>query len=408
MTETYNFIQPKYVSEFKCDGNKCNARCCRKWLVIVDDKALETYKKIESDKKEITSRISFLPERKINVMTLDKNDNCVFLTKENLCSLQLAHGEEILCVTCRNYPRRVTFFDGILETAMTLSCPVAAESALTLAESTKLEPVKKYSDPEKFTVNIPNIPPELHQYFLDIQFTAIDILKNKNLTINQRLAVLGIFLENIEDVENIDEKVFGAYKSENFSVETAQKILSNFTFNPREFIRVMFDGVIETLYGKKSSENPESLGEEEIFALNLAAHFNEVFRITPDENGTISVDAAAKSFLETENLRGEFLKKFEQIFENYLVNEFFMNVYPFRFDKSVTLNFGVFIATYKIIELFTLIMYKTSPQVTDKDLVNCIAKFSTSIDHTALYSEKILNELRGKNISQLITTFLQV
>ena len=219
---------------------------------------------------------------------------------------------------------------------------------------------------------------------------------------------MGIFLENLEVPEQVDERIFKVYKSENFFMETAQKILSNFTFNPREFVKVMLGGVLETLYGKKSSENPELLGEDEKFALSLAAHFNEVFQIMPDINGTISVDDFAESFIEIENLRGDFVKKFEQIFENYLVNEFFMNVYPFRFDKSVTLNFGVFIVTYKIIELFAFVMYKTSPQVTDKDIVNCIAQFSTSIDHTVPYSEKILDELRDKNIAQLITTFLQV
>ena len=55
---------------------------------------------------------------------------CAFLNEENLCDLHLEGGEEMLCDTCRNYPRHMEEFDGLREGSLSLSCIEAAKIIL--------------------------------------------------------------------------------------------------------------------------------------------------------------------------------------------------------------------------------------------------------------------------------------
>ena len=382
MIETYDFLQAKYVGNFQCNGKRCNARCCKAWKITVDDETLKRYSEIESAEKEITSQI--VHENNFNVIKLNEQRFCPFLTTEKFCGIQKKYGENFLSVTCRTYPRINRFINGIFENSLTLSCPIAAELALTSMNSMEFELVKKDFDSEKNALNVPNFPPEVLSHFLDIQLTALAILKNKSFTIDQRLAVLGFFIERAEELiklNQVDElpELLKLYKSQKFLTETMTPIFKQLPFQPREFFKVMFGGVLDSL-----SENVTN------FNFNRFKEFLKVESMIVGE------------------LRGKFVKKFEQVFENYLVNEFFMNLYPYRLEKSVVQNFGLYLATYKIIEMFAFYMAETFPPVYESDIAKFICELSTPIEHSTDCLKQISKDLETKeNMFELIETFLQ-
>ena len=255
MIETYNFLQAKYVGKFQCNGKKCNARCCKAWKITIDDETLKRYSEIESEAKEITSQI--VHEKNFNVVKLDAKRFCPFLTKENFCGIQKKYGEDFLSVTCRTYPRISRFINGIFENSLTLSCPVAAESALTSTDSMEFELVQKSFDSEKNALNVPSLPPEVLTNFLDVQLEALAILKNKLFTIDQRLAVLGFFIERADELIKLNQtydipKLLQVYKSKEFLTETMPPIFNTLPFQASEFVKVLLSGVIESLYGEKT------------------------------------------------------------------------------------------------------------------------------------------------------------
>lgn len=57
-------IQPKYFKYFKCDGQRCGAKCCKAWNIDIDKNTYKKYAQIESDEKEITSKIKYNEEKK--------------------------------------------------------------------------------------------------------------------------------------------------------------------------------------------------------------------------------------------------------------------------------------------------------------------------------------------------------
>ena len=40
MEKTYRYFQPEYVGNFKCDGAKCKAHCCKFWKIFIDKDGL--------------------------------------------------------------------------------------------------------------------------------------------------------------------------------------------------------------------------------------------------------------------------------------------------------------------------------------------------------------------------------
>ena len=112
----YECFQPKYFSRFKCDGQKCNAHCCRKWRIDIDKKTYKKYShlKPKSAAQEITRQIKKRDNSENYIIKLDKNANCPFLTEDNWCQIQRKYGEDFLSEVCTTYPRRVIYFGSFL------------------------------------------------------------------------------------------------------------------------------------------------------------------------------------------------------------------------------------------------------------------------------------------------------
>ena len=44
------YTYPDYYKEFTCIAGECPATCCAGWQIVIDDEALERYKKIRDEK----------------------------------------------------------------------------------------------------------------------------------------------------------------------------------------------------------------------------------------------------------------------------------------------------------------------------------------------------------------------
>ena len=100
MLKNFLYFRPEYVNRFKCDGSKCNARCCKGWLIFIDDQTLEKYSQLES--ADIVEHIKYNETFNRQCVTLDEQGNCPFLTEKNLCRIQLEHGEDFLSLVCKS------------------------------------------------------------------------------------------------------------------------------------------------------------------------------------------------------------------------------------------------------------------------------------------------------------------
>ena len=402
MDNRYIFIQPEYYGRFQCDGQRCGSKCCQKWLIPIDKVTYKKYAgmKPKSVAKEILSHVRLDEHQHQHVISLAEDGWCPFLTEGGWCSLQRRYGEGMLSMICRTYPRVLQHFDGYYERALLMTCPVAADLITASPEPMAFEQVELSKDEVKHCADLvmfqAQVPHELMKYFFTVQYTAISILQARNLSIDGRLIVLGFYIDLLDELisgarfDEIDN-ISAIYSSEAFLNAEARRLIAGVEFSAEEYIKKMF-GLLDAIYGGNSG------------FLNIDRRFIDAIRDTlaviGDRNHGVPFSKLAENYRRLSPIRQAFIEKHSACLEHYLVNDFFVEVYPWKTAHSIIQNYGSFVSTYKILELCALsIEVQCRQLVSDSDhaarerLLATIVHLSENINHNPTYEEIIINRL---------------
>ncbi|MGL4737120.1 MAG: flagellin lysine-N-methylase [Cellulosilyticaceae bacterium] len=136
-------IKMNYYDTFRCTADACTMSCCQQWRIGVDDETYDVWKT-----KGLCEHVG--KDDSGHYMQLNHEKKCPYLTSEQLCQLVVTHGEEILSVTCTNFPRRINEFEEHMEFSLDTGCPavvdlmnqvkgeIVRESALAYQETPEL------------------------------------------------------------------------------------------------------------------------------------------------------------------------------------------------------------------------------------------------------------------------------
>ena len=198
-----------YYKEFTCTAGKCPDTCCAGWKIMIDKNSLRKYKKTKTDfgnrlKNEIDWKEgSFRTYR----------GRCAFLNEENLCDIYREAGKEMLCRTCRQYPRHIEEYEGLREISLCLSCPEVAKIVLGMKEPVRFltaETDKEERDYSEFDFF-------LYTKLMDARDLMIAVLQDRNHPIDARMAMVLSMSHDLQ--ERIDkntlsetEKLFVRYE----------------------------------------------------------------------------------------------------------------------------------------------------------------------------------------------------
>lgn len=368
MEQKYLYFQPQYVNDFVCDSSKCNNNCCeRGWNIDVDK---VTYKKYLQVAPAIVQHFEFNERKKKYLLT---KSPCPFLTDKKLCRLQLEHGEDFLSLTCKSYPRVTTCFGKFFERSLALSCPVAAEMILFQAEPMKFELVEvsgKIHGGDRVLINPVHLDEKTLAHVIDIQASMISILQERTLTLDQRLIVLGFFLDRLDEIfsdEIFDDdaliKLILAYESKKLLSEQVPRMIQSISFDTKKFSAMMAE-ISDEIYGE--------------------GKFTE------------AVTKVAANYEGLSHFRKNFLDEHATFLENFLVNEIFLNCYPWRYEAHIIKNFGVFVIKYKIFEI-TLLLAALKNPVSKDNLISLTNWFTTQFNHVEINQRRIFDYLQGKD-----------
>lgn len=190
------FIRPEYAANFRCIGSACEDTCCQDWAVPVDKAAFEKYRTLPAGpmrallNENVVRNAANSTPATFAIIKMASTGLCPMLSESGLCGVQQVHGEESLCHVCATYPRIEHSFQGVSETALTLSCPQAAR--VVLLNPKLLAPRK--AGAEKLAWNgTSQISAPLLPYFWPIREFALTLMQNRAYPLWQRLFLLGIF-----------------------------------------------------------------------------------------------------------------------------------------------------------------------------------------------------------------------
>lgn len=395
MKNGYVYLQPKYVSFFKCDGKKCPANCCcRDWQVIIDDETYKKYLNLESSEHELTKNLSENNEG-ARYLINHIEGKCPFM-KNNLCSIQIEYGEKYLSKTCMIYPRQMVNFGEIIERTLTPTCPLAAELILNTYDQLAFE-FKEVRLPEwahgQLFVGETSVPEDLYKYIVEIQLTAISVLQEKRLTIEQRLILLGFYFFQIEEAYKNNEfdlipTLDKYYTSEEFFKGQAQDLLNNVRYDVDEFSRIFF-GTMERIYGDEKILKTE--GNKKYIEI-----FNRVMNFNPFDKEQ-NFYSLANYYYKLRDVRKKFTADYQVFFENYLVNDFFGGVYPFKVEGGIQNNFAVFVMNYKILESIALAMVAENQNKDMRgEIFEMLCNMSMDLNHNENYISTLARYLSNQ------------
>ena len=406
MEQKYLYFQPQYVKEFICDSSKCSNNCCEKgWNIDIDETTYKKYLNLkpESKSRELIEQLEYNKSKGKYFLT---KRPCPFLTEKKLCRLQLEYGEDFLSLTCKTYPRVTTDFGKFFERSLTLTCSVAAERILFQKEPMKFEIAEvseRFQVEGRILVNPVHLDEKILAHVIEIQIAMISILQERTLSINQRLIVLGFFLDRLDEIftaEKFDEaaliKLIAAYESKSLLAGQVPRMLRSIHFDAKKFIEMMLE-LLNNFYGGRE------LGADKKFMDAVL----DALGIVTDENNRAHVSKIAANYERLGDFRKSFLEKHSTFLENYLVNELFMNCYPWRFEGQIMKNYALFIIKYKLFELI-LIATAWGNFVGKEELISFVDWFCSQFNHIEAYQRQIFDYLKDKDdILDLMDSLLE-
>ena len=370
MSDNTIILQPKYVADFQCDGSKCNAKCCgNKWRIGIDVDTYKKYQRIKNHvmRKKILSSIKLSTNRIGFEINFGEGKSCPLLCEDNLCYLQRNLGEEVLSNTCKGYPRIAKNIGKYQFRFLSMTCSVAAEKALFSSDGMNIQQVdmKKDTATWKLVANLGegiNIADEM--VAIHIIMGGLSILQNVSYTFEQRLVLLGLFLDRVEDCQQDVETVAGLidyYNSGEFQ-QGISGLWDNWQYYPAAYKQFMA-GIFKVLEREKKLNS-----------------------ITPWLSSNFNYDEMYNAKCQAIN------ESLGVVLQRYWQHEWLYNVFPFSMQGSLLHNYFAYLISYEICKLLIFRVYDSDKPMNKDDIVNALGYFSTMLDHEHGFVEALVKE----------------
>ncbi len=170
---------PDYYQRFSCIAAACEDTCCAGWGIVIDEKTMKKYKSYGGGfGNRLSNDIDF------EVSSFRQYDHrCAFLNDRDLCDIYEEAGKEMLCKTCKRYPRHVEEYEGLRELSLSLSCPEAARIILSNKEKVRFLTKERNHFQEEYE----DFDYLLFTKLMDARNVIFDIVQNREQSLRERL-----------------------------------------------------------------------------------------------------------------------------------------------------------------------------------------------------------------------------
>lgn len=346
-------LQPVYMRRFVCDGRRCGSLCCcAKWGVALDAATLARYEGQPELLHELKKGLE-RSEATGGWIMRHENGRCVFLREDGLCSLQRRFGIGAISDVCAEYPRKMHEVGDTLDRALCLSCPVAAEEVLFTEEPLAFEWVEVAAPRPDYVDRTPLGAPLSAAAFRSLQLAGIALLAERRLSLDARLAALGLLLARAEAyVEQgaVEDLTGDAAAIADAAAGEAKALLAANPFDAALYLRFF-----QRLFPALAQATEDDLPETAAYLARIRRAFGEGDGDAASGRGDAEKKSVCTALAERRRRYGErILSKYGNALENWLVNEFLLGRYPLTGGTSFLANYEVFVVLYKMLEFLLL------------------------------------------------------
>ena len=399
MTIKIKSKHPDYFKEFKCIGGECKDSCCIGWDIDIDKTTFKQYFKVKDPEmkrmfqKNVQNKEDYeADEVDYGKVKLKKGKRCPFLDDCNYCVIHSKLGEEYLSNVCTSFPRIVNIIDGYYEMSLDVACPEAARIILSKENGIKFEESNEVlgkhivssetNTQSKFYKDSPI------KYFQEIRKKSIDIMQNRKFSLSDRLYILGEFTNALEDeIEYNFNNVVNFIKNYDINVINDPYEKNNI----RYILQVdFFEKIIEFL-------DVFNEVDADIFKQNTT-EIIDAFKLKEDDKLRKYSELYINSFDEFNN---KFMEPLSFIFENYLVNLMFKNMFPFSETDSVFDGYMMLLTKFSFIRFYLVGLYINNKISSKEDIIDLIQVFTKTIEHHRSYLADSLGYIKENDFDNL-------
>ena len=323
-TRTFPALLPRYVSRFSCVGPACPDNCCTGWTVTLDKKTFNAYRQSRhpelKDMFETSLRRQRSQASELNYGRIEMRDgdHACPMMQDGLCGVHKHMDESHLSHTCFTYPRMAANFGGQVQQALQLSCPEAARQALLAPDAFDfIEDRITVREGEMRRVNAhPSLGTELLH---EIRIFCLQLMRTEGLELWQRLAVLGVFCEQLSKVGKDNHKIVALMNEAARLVESRAMVDALAGLKPNHRGQAI---VFATLWSGK--EAPGSTARQRAVIATVASNLG-----TDAETGVASTDKLVAAYTLGVQRLPEALAATPHLLDHFILNEMFLHMFPF-------------------------------------------------------------------------------
>ena len=400
-TNRSRVVCPEYMVNFSCTGSACADSCCAGWTVSIDKSTYRKYKEYRGSNEQLKKLfddnvIPVVQNRNTGNygrIKMDESNACPFLNEDSLCQIQLAQGHSALSDTCTIYPRALHKINGELEYSGTLSCPVLADSALLDKEGLRIItttlnlPKNLLPIIAEYRSKVPS--PLVQKYFFDLQFSAINILQYREISLEKRLILLGDF----------SEKVLITAAGER---ELLQKIIDK--YNQAIYLDVFLEN-----RPKVEPNHWEQIHVAKLWCMGNSKYSDisrqalyAILGEQPKEGEEVRKDEILARYREGIEKYHELMKTKSYILENYITNTLFHERYPIIVHHHPGVRTHIALSHFLISLKFILIrttligLLIKGEEITDEYMASLIQLFVKRFHHNFSVKDEFIEFYRNE------------
>lgn len=397
MKNMIKMISPTYLQQFQCIGGSCEDSCCVGWEVEIDRITFRQYFRTkDSAMRNMFQTYLYKNEDSYNVevdygkVRLGESMRCPFLDCEQYCKIYSSLGESFLSNVCTSFPRVTNAIDDFYEMSLYLSCPEAARLILLdpngIRFQESIQPLDKHVIGSIVDTRLKEYQQSPVKYFKEIREKCIRLVQNRKYPVVQRLFILGLFLEGLDEKSKVGQKSMLACLN-SFNPDSCP------TMNDAAANLPLLISLFQKWIGDLQASSAIVSGQFIAFTRMV----QDAFLL--DEPGEFMKKAAlyeeaSKQYVDP------FLAEYAYVFENYLVNQMFISVFPFSQTHCMFDGYIMLIVRFLWIRFYLAGIYAHNKKASLEDALRLMQVMAKTLNHNTYY-DGIFDEIKDNEYDHM-------